>query len=150
MKLTVATPLAVITEAEDVAHVRAEDETGAFGILPGHANFLTALTLSVISWRDSAGQEHHIAVRGGVLEVAGGAAVTIASREAVADDDLHRLETNVIAGFHKRNQEEQAARTDERRLYLSAIERIFKLLEPTRGSSPSDMQGLAAPGSLFR
>ena len=88
MKLTVTTPLAIIAEANNVAHVRAEDDTGAFGILPGHADFLTALAISVVSWRDQDGAEHHIAVRGGMLEVNDGEAITIATREAVADDDL--------------------------------------------------------------
>ena len=59
MKLTVTTPLAIVVEADDVAHLRAEDETGAFGILPGHADFLTALAVSVVSWRDERGAEHH-------------------------------------------------------------------------------------------
>ena len=46
MKLSVATPLALVVEADDVRHLRAEDDTGAFGILPGHADFLTALAVS--------------------------------------------------------------------------------------------------------
>ena len=50
MRLTITTPLAIVVEADDVAHLRAEDETGAFGILPGHADFLTALAVSVASW----------------------------------------------------------------------------------------------------
>ena len=62
MRLSVATPLAIIVEADNVAHLRAEDDTGAFGILPGHADFLTALAVSVVSWRDVGGAEHHIAV----------------------------------------------------------------------------------------
>jgi F-type H+-transporting ATPase subunit epsilon len=56
VRLTVTTPLAIIVEAGDVAHLRAEDETGAFGILSGHADFLTALAVSVVSWRDGRGQ----------------------------------------------------------------------------------------------
>ncbi len=72
MKLTVTTPLAIITKADNVVHVRAEDDTGAFGILRGHADFLTALAISVLSWRDEGGAEHHIAVRGGMLAVSGG------------------------------------------------------------------------------
>ena len=47
MRLIVTTPLAVIADASDITHLRAEDETGAFGILPGHADFLTALSVSV-------------------------------------------------------------------------------------------------------
>ena len=99
MRLTVATPLAIVVEADDVVHLRAEDETGAFGILPGHADFLTALAVSVASWRDERGVEHHIAVRGGMLEVRGGDTIAIASPEAVAGDDLHRLEVEVLAAL---------------------------------------------------
>lgn len=146
MKLTVATPLAIIIEADDVAHLRAEDQTGAFGVLPGHADFLTALTLSVVSWRDPKGSEHHVAVRGGVLEVRGGDAITIATREAVADDDLHRLETEVLASFHNRREKERTARTDAQRLYLAAIRQICQFLRSERapaipggpGAAPAD------------
>lgn len=55
MRLIVTTPLAIIADASDVAHLRAEDETGAFGILPGHADFLIALSVSVATWRNRTG-----------------------------------------------------------------------------------------------
>jgi F-type H+-transporting ATPase subunit beta len=132
MNLTVTTPLAIITKAENVAHVRAEDDTGAFGILRGHADFLTALAISVVSWRDDRGAEHHVAVRGGMLAVSGGDTITVATREAVADDDLHRLETEVLASFQRRSEEEITARTDAQRLYLAAIRRIYGFLRPDR------------------
>jgi len=135
MKLTVTTPLAIITEANNVAHLRAEDETGAFGILPGHADFLTALAVTVVSWRDQHGTEHHLAVRGGMLEVNNGEAITIATREAVADDDLHRLETEVLASFRRRTEEELTARTDAQRLYLAAIRQICRFLKSERAPS---------------
>lgn len=133
MKFTVTTPLAVAIEAEDVAHVRAEDATGAFGILPHHADFLTVLAASVVTWRDGSGAEHHVAVRGGILEVRQGNAVSVATREAVAGDDLHQLETDVLAAFRRKMEEEKTARTDAQRLYLAAIRRIYRLLRPDRG-----------------
>ena len=132
MRLTVTTPLAIIVETNDVAHVRAEDETGAFGILPGHADFLTALAVSVASWRDSRGVEHHVAVRGGMLEVRRGNAIAIASPEVVGGDDLHQLESEVLARFRRQLAEEQAARTDARRLYLAAIRQIVRVLRAER------------------
>lgn len=143
MKLTVTTPLAIIAQADDVAHLRAEDETGAFGILPGHADFLTALSVSVVSWRCRRGAEHHLAVRGGMLEVRGGAAIAIATREAVADDDLHRLETEVLTTFRRRAEEELTAHTDAQRLYLAAIRQIYRLLKPEHLPS-----AIARPGAL--
>jgi F-type H+-transporting ATPase subunit epsilon len=139
----VTTPLAIIAEADDVVHLRGEDQTGAFGILPGHADFLTALALSVVSWRNVEGAEHYLAVRGGTLEVRDGNSITIATREAVAGDDLHLLETEVLAAFRRRSEDERAARTDAQRLYLSAIREIYRFLKAERAPAVS---GRPAPG----
>ncbi|MPZ35723.1 MAG: F0F1 ATP synthase subunit epsilon [Rhodospirillales bacterium] len=134
MRFTVTTPLAIIVDTDDVTHLRAEDETGAFGILTGHADFLTALAVSVVSWCNGQGAEHHVAVHGGMLEVRGGGTIAIATREAVPGDDLHRLESEVLVRFRRQLGEEQAARQDARRLYLAAIRQISHFLRP--GTSP--------------
>ncbi len=130
MRLTIVTPLAVVIATDRVAHLRAEDETGAFGILPGHADFITALAVSVVSWRDEESLEHHVAARGGMLEVRGGKEISIATPEAVPGDDLLRLEAEVISRFRQEAADEQAARTDAQRLYLAAIRRIERFLRP--------------------
>jgi len=135
VRLTVTTPLAIVIEASDVVHLRAEDDTGAFGILPGHADFLTALAVSVASWRDDRGAEHYVAVRGGMLEVRDGDTIAIATPEAVAGDDLHRLESEVLAKFRRQLGEEQSARTDAQRLYLAAIRQIARFLRG--GNAPA-------------
>ncbi|MCB1566559.1 MAG: F0F1 ATP synthase subunit epsilon [Rhodanobacteraceae bacterium] len=133
MKLVVSTPLEIVVEDDDVAHVRAEDASGAFGILRGHADFLTALSVSVLSWRDLRGRERHVALRGGVLEVRDGERVEVASREAVAGDDLRRLQDEVLRRFRSRQETEQSARSDAQRLYLAAIRQIYSYL---RGTPP--------------
>ena len=135
MRLTVTTPLAIILDAKDVTHVRAEDETGAFGILAGHADFLTALAISVVSWRNAQEAQHHVAVHGGMLEVRGGKTIAIATREAVPGEDLHQLETEVLARFRRQLAEEQAARKDAQRLYLAAIRQICHYLQPGRSAA---------------
>ncbi len=144
MKLTVTTPLAIVIDTNDVAHLRAEDATGAFGILPGHADFLTALALSVASWRNQRGVEHHVAVRGGMLEVQGGSAIAIATPEAVPGDDLHRLESEVLARFRRQLAEERAACLDAQRLYLAAIRQIVRFLRAERAPA---IPGIPARGS---
>lgn len=142
MRLTVTTPLAIIADVANVTHLRAEDDTGAFGVLHGHADFLTALAISVVSWRDVDGIEHHMAVRGGMLSVSGGATITIATREAIAGDDLQRLETEVLASLQRRNEAEITARTDAQRLYLAAIRQIYRLSSTDR---PAPAQRLGRP-----
>jgi F-type H+-transporting ATPase subunit epsilon len=139
MRLSVSTPLAIVVEADNVAHLRAEDETGAFGLLPGHAGFLTVLAVSVVTWRDWGGAEHHVAVRGGMLEVRGGDTIVIATREAVQSDDLRLLEMDVLAAFRQRLEEDRAARTSAQRLYLAAIRQISHFLR-------SERPALGSPG----
>ena len=138
MKLTVTTPLSIVAQSDDLMHLRGEDDSGAFGILPGHADFLTALSLSVITWRDGTGAEHHLAVQGGILEVRGGKAITIVTRKAVIDDDLHHLESEVLGTLRRERDEERAAHTDAQRLYLAAIRRICGMLRSERAPAISN------------
>ncbi len=110
--------------------MRAEDTSGAFGILPGHADFLTALTVSVLTWRETGGREHHVAVRGGALSMRDGSGVRVATPEAVAGDDLHQLESEVLARFRRELEAERTAHTEAQRLHLAAIRQIMRLLRP--------------------
>jgi F-type H+-transporting ATPase subunit epsilon len=129
MRLRVVTPLAVVVDEEDVASVRAEDASGSFGVLPGHVDFLTSLTISVVRWQ-GAGRARYCAVRGGVFSVAGGREVTIAAREAVAGDDLATLDQTVLARFREESETEKMERVDVTRLHLAAIRQIMRHLRP--------------------
>jgi F-type H+-transporting ATPase subunit epsilon len=124
--------MAVIIDERDVVALRAEDESGSFGILDRHADFLTALTISVVSWRHSDGRQRFCAVRHGVLSVTNGNQAAIATREAVADDDLARLENDVVAQFRETVEAERATRTESLRLELKAIRQIVRYLRPER------------------
>jgi F-type H+-transporting ATPase subunit epsilon len=132
MKLRVVTPLAFAVEVDDVAHVRAEDATGAFGIQPHHASLVTMLSASVVVWRDATGGEHYVAVRGGVLATTRDG-VEIATREAVTGDDLVALQRDVVARFRHEEQVEAAARGGAARLETAAIRRIYEYI---RGEKP--------------
>ena len=48
MKLSIVTPLSIIVE-QDIDSLRAEDPSGSFGILKGHCDFMTALSISSAS-----------------------------------------------------------------------------------------------------
>lgn len=130
MRLLITTPLAVTVDRDDVVAVRAEDETGAFGILQGHADFLTSLAISVVSWRAADGSIGHCAVRQGVLTVTGGREVAIATRDAVVGDDLDRLEHEVLARYHEALEAERAARLGGTRMHLEAVRQIVRYLRP--------------------
>src|SRR5450755_2683609 len=69
MRLLITDPVTIALDAADVVSLRAEDASGSFGILAGHADFLTTLAISVVSWRHADGRAGYCAVRGGILTV---------------------------------------------------------------------------------
>jgi F-type H+-transporting ATPase subunit epsilon len=126
MRLLVTTPTAILLDVPGVLHVRAEDSTGAFGIQPRHADFLTVLSVSVMSYRDSGGVERYVAVRGGVLRVRGGSSVEVATSEALVGDDLETLQETVIARYRAEAEVEATARTRASQLHLLAIRSVYR------------------------
>ena len=118
-----------------VVGVRAEDESGSFGILEGHADFLTALTVSVVSWRRTDEVRRFCAVRRGVLSVSRGSLVAIATREALVGDDLDHLEHVVLAEFRDNLEAERMARTATLQLQMKAIRQIVRYLRPERAGA---------------
>lgn len=137
MRLNITTPFATVLRADDAVHVRAEDSSGDFGVLQGHANFLTVLDVSVLTWRDRPGREHYVAVRGGVLSVRDGNSVIVTTPEAVPGENLQILEAEVLTRFQRHVDEERAAHTAAQRLHLAAIRQIMRLLRPEPGHAPS-------------
>jgi F-type H+-transporting ATPase subunit epsilon len=67
LRLELATPTRLVV-AEDVDEVVAPGAEGYFGVLPGHAAFLTALGTGQLAYRRGR-DEHYLAVSGGFAEV---------------------------------------------------------------------------------
>lgn len=127
MRLSITTPLAKVIDLTGVTYLRAEDETGAFGILQGHADFLTTLAVSVVTWRRE-GSEHHVAVRGGVLSVRGGGRISIVTREAVGETTLAELGNAVLARMREDEESETASRLSGTRMELAVMRQIERYL----------------------
>ena len=109
--------------------MRAEDASGGFGILPRHADFLTSLAISVVSWKQADGCRHYCAVRRGVLTVTAGHDIAVATREAIVGDDLATLDDRRCSSrFRADIEAERADRADSTRLQLNAIRQIVRHL----------------------
>lgn len=132
MRLLITTPTMVVVDDANVVALRAEDESGSFGILNGHADFLTALTVSVIGWHGADGPHRFCAVRRGVLSVSHGSLVAVAARQALVGDDLDHLEHDVLAEFRNTIEAERMARTASMQLQMKAIRQIVRYLRPER------------------
>jgi F-type H+-transporting ATPase subunit epsilon len=132
MRLRIVTPLSVAVDEVGVVALRAEDATGSFGILPGHADFLTSLAISVVGWRGAEGRQRFAAVRHGVLTVTEGRKISIATREAVTGDDLTTLADSVLRRFRADAEAERTEHVESTRLQLAAIRQIMRHLRPGR------------------
>ncbi len=131
MRLQIVTPLSVIVD-EQADSLRAEDASGSFGIRPGHAPFLTALSISILGWK-TAGTERFCALRGGVLTVTGGDRVAVATREAVVGHDLATLDARVLTRFQTETDEERIEHVETMRLQMQAIRQMIARLAPGAG-----------------
>ncbi|MGE0311723.1 MAG: F0F1 ATP synthase subunit epsilon [Lautropia sp.] len=135
MKLRIVTPLTVVVDEGGVTALRAEDASGSFGILAGHADFLTSLAISVVQWTDRSGRRRHCAVRRGVLTVSRGSEIAIATREAVTGGDLATLDRQVLKRFRDELDAERRERIESTRLHLDAIRRVMQHLRPARAGA---------------
>jgi F-type H+-transporting ATPase subunit epsilon len=132
LKLTITTPAQILVAADDVVTVRAEDQSGSFGILPGHADLLTVLIPSVVRWRTVDGDARFCAVRGGVFSVSAGCSVAVACREGVVGDTLEDLETKVRAVRVQQLEADRKARAARVRAHAFAVRQLVRYLRPGR------------------
>jgi F-type H+-transporting ATPase subunit epsilon len=135
LTLVISTPLDVIVSADDVRSFRAEDESGGFGILPGHVELLTVLNACVVRWRRATRDWSFCALRGGVLTVKRGAEIRIACRKGILGADLSKLESGVQAQFQAEAEAARAARVEQARLHARAIRQI--MLHIADGGGPN-------------
>lgn len=101
LTLEVATPTRLVV-SEAVDEVVAPGLLGYFGVLPGHAPFLTTLGVGELTYRQGR-QEHHLAVAGGFAEVRNDKVIVLAD-SAERPDEIDRARA------------EEARRRAERRL----------------------------------
>ncbi len=129
-RLTIATPSALLVDESDVRSIRAEDESGGFGLLPGHADLLTVLPASVVRWRGDDRVERYCALRGGLFTATGGDRVAIACRHGVLGGELKLLEEEVRKARAEQADAAARARVEQTRLHANAVRRLIAYLRP--------------------
>jgi F-type H+-transporting ATPase subunit epsilon len=138
LHIAITTPLEVLADESGALALRAEDESGSFGILPGHVDFLTVLPASVVRWRLGDGSMRFCALRGGVLTVSGGNQVSIACRRGAIGDDLALLAAKVTALEALDDDVERRARTTQTRMHARAVRQLMRYLHPQSAGTAKD------------
>jgi F-type H+-transporting ATPase subunit epsilon len=144
LHLTITTPDAVVVDTGEVAAIRARDESGSFGIHPGHADLLTVLPASVVRWRDTAGETRYCAVRSGVFTVTGGTQAAIACREAHLGDRLEELEASVLERKAGEEEASRNARVAQMQMHARAVRQLMQYLAADGQAGIPDLLGRAA------
>jgi F-type H+-transporting ATPase subunit epsilon len=147
LQLIIATPAKLLAEIDDVRSLRAEDDSGGFGVLPGHADLLTVLPPSVVRWTTADGATRYCAVSGGVLRVAGGRRVAIACRRGAVGDDLPALKVEIDALRSAELDADRKARVEQTRLHARALRQLMRYLRSAGplGDGEGPFTGEAAP-----
>lgn len=143
LHLTITTPAQILVESEDIVAVRAEDQSGSFGILPGHADLLTVLAPSVLRWRTADGAAHFCGVRDGVLSVSSGRDVAVACRGGVVGNSLQELEAQVHTVRAQELEADRKARVEQVRLHALAVRQLVRYLR--RNPAPAEPIERKAP-----
>lgn len=125
-KLNVVTPIKVFER--DIKYIRLKDKTGFFGIMKGHANFLTVLLPSLCYYTDGDGKEVFLAIDEGILSVREGT-VTITSKEVFESDNAEMLAEIIENTFKKRDESEMAFREMFEGIEKSFMEKTIKLVK---------------------
>ncbi len=148
LRLTIATPASLLVDADDVRSLRAEDASGAFGVLPGHADLLTVLPPSVVRWTQAGKATRYSALSGGVLTVTGGNRVAIACRRGTVGDALDKLQADVAAQRAAELDADRRAKVEQTRAHARALRQLMRLLRPgprPLGDVDSPFPGESAP-----
>jgi len=129
LTLEIATPMRLVV-AEIVDEVVAPGSEGYFGVLPGHAPFLTTLGVGVVSYRTGR-DEHQLAVTGGFAEVRNDKVIILAdSAERPEEIDRARAER-----AKERAERRLAGRSEEEINYVrcqAALARALVRLQVAR------------------
>ena len=113
-----------------VKELFATAENGAFGMLPNHIDFVTALVPSVLILTAADGEELFFGIDEGVL-VKKGHSVNIAIRRGVQGEDLNSLNETIQAAFVEVDEEERVARSALSRLEAGIVRHFGDLRKPT-------------------
>ena len=128
MQVTLRLPTRTLFEGS-AERLFAVAEDGAFGMLPNHTDFVTALVPSVLILTTAEGGELFFGIDEGVL-MKNGHRVDIAIRRGVQGEDLDSLDDTVQRTFVEVDEEERVARTALSRLEAGIVRRFSDLRKP--------------------
>ncbi|WP_146346928.1 ATPase [Falsiphaeobacter marinintestinus] len=128
MSVTLRLPTRMLYEGRCTG-ITAVAPNGAFGILPNHVDFVTAIVPSVLTLHLADGSEEIFGLDEGLL-VKKGHKVSVVALRGVHGDTLDTLRNTVEASFIQMDEEERQARSALSRLEADMVRRFAELQRP--------------------
>jgi F-type H+-transporting ATPase subunit epsilon len=128
VRLVVAIPHRIDIDCE-VDKVSGEGLHGTFTLLPHHLDYVVLLETGILTYV-AAGEEHFVAIDGGVLTKVGDE-VRVSTVAAVGGDQLEELERTVVRSFRRLDERERDTRAALARIESHVLHGLFEFEERT-------------------
>jgi F-type H+-transporting ATPase subunit epsilon len=122
LKLELVTPYKKVL-SEEVDEITASGSLGEFGVLPGHAPFLTSLKIGEFSYK-AENQVFHLAVNWGYFEVENDT-VTVLVETAERSDEIDLERAKAALGLAEEKLTKLTSEDHDYRIYEAALERAI-------------------------
>jgi F-type H+-transporting ATPase subunit epsilon len=122
LKLELVTPYRKVL-SEEVDEITASGSIGEFGVLPGHAPFLSSLKIGEFTYK-SGGQVSHLAVNWGYFEVEDDK-VTVLVETAERSDEIDLERARAALGRAEDALKKLTPEDKQYRIYEAALERAI-------------------------
>jgi F-type H+-transporting ATPase subunit epsilon len=122
MKLEIVTPYSKVLDME-VDEVTATGKLGEFGVLPGHAPFLTSLKIGELAYKNN-GITEHMALNWGYFEIQDDRIIVLVETAETAEEiDLERA--RAALGRAEEALKKLTAEDKQHKIYEAALERAI-------------------------
>jgi F-type H+-transporting ATPase subunit epsilon len=122
MKLEIVTPYKKVIETE-VEEVTATGKLGEFGVMPGHAPFLTSLNIGELAYKNN-GITEHMSLNWGYFEVCDDKIIVLVETAEAADEiDLERAKS--AFGRAEEALKKLTAEDKQHKIYEAAVQRAI-------------------------
>jgi len=122
MKLEIVTPYSKVLDME-VEEVTATGKLGEFGVLPGHAPFLTSLKIGELAYKNN-GVTEHMALNWGYFEIQDDRIIVLVETAETSDEiDVERAKAAL--GRAEEALKKLTAEDKQFKVYEAALERAL-------------------------
>ena len=122
MKLEILTPYSKVLDME-VDEVTATGKIGEFGVLPGHAPFLTSLRIGELAYKNN-GISEHMALNWGYFEIQDDRIIVLVET-AEASDEIDLERARAALGRAEEALKKLTAEDKQFKVYEAALERAL-------------------------